>query len=424
MTIFSEKREHSIIFAVTIGSILEWYEIYLYIFWAPTLSKLLFNHSSETVNLIGTFLLFAVGFLARPLGGIIFGRIGDLFGRKKSLILSIVVLAIPSFVMGILPTYEKIGLAAPILFGFMRLFQSLPAGGELPGAFCYLYESTHIHHRRYMTSWGAVGNQLGIIISMFECYLLEWYLTPEQLISWGWRFSFIFGGVIALFGFYLRCRLSETPLYKDMKKHHHVLRQPILQVVSRYRKNILMGILFCLSNSVGFYLISVLFPTYFSTILNIHYDRNILISLFILVLTTIPLPLIGMLGDRFSNKKILIGASLVMIILLYPLYLSIASAVFTLSLIIATLFILAFTCLTALIPYRFAALFPTPARYTCVGISYNLVDGIFGGFSPALALYFVSRTQSEVICYWMVFFSAVISLFAFFKIKEEKEHIL
>ncbi len=424
MTIFSEKREHSIILAVTIGSILEWYEIYLYVFWSPILSKLLFNHPSEMVNLIGTFLLFAVGFLARPFGGIIFGRIGDLFGRKKSLILSIVVLAIPSFVMGMLPTYEKIGLAAPLIFGITRLLQALPAGGELPGAFCYLYESTHMHHRRYMTSWGAVGNQVGIIISMFECYLLEQFLTPEQLISWGWRLSFMLGGVIALFGFFLRYRLYETPLYRDMERHHHVVRQPILKVVNHYKKNILMGIFFCLSNSVGFYLISVLFPVYFSTILNIRYDKNILISLCILILTTIPLPFIGMLGDRFSNKKILIGSSLVMIALLYPLYLSIASDKSVLSLITAIIFILAFTCLTALIPYRFAALFPTPVRYTCVGVSYNLVDGILGGFSPALALYFLSRAQNETICYWMVFVSALISLFAFFKIKEENEHLV
>ncbi|MFI5334663.1 MAG: MFS transporter [Chlamydiales bacterium] len=423
MTAFSEKREHSIILAVTIGSILEWYEIYLFVFWAPIISKLFFNHPSETVNLIGTFFLFAVGFLARPFGGIIFGRIGDLLGRKKSLILSIVALAIPSFVMGMLPTYETIGLAAPLIFAITRLLQALPAGGELPGAFCYLYESTHMHHRRYMTSWGAVGNQIGIVISILECFLLELLLTPEQMISWGWRFSFIFGGVIALFGFCLRYRLYETPLYKDMERHHHVVRQPILKVVNQYKKNILMGIGFCLSNSVGFYLISVLFPICFSTILNIQYHENLVISLCIMVLTTLPLPFIGMLGDRYSNKKILIGCSLVMIVLLYPLYMFIQNNAVGLSLISAIVFILAFTCLTALIPYRFAALFPTPVRYTCVGISYNLVDGILGGFSPALALYVLNRTQSEAICYWMVFVSALISLFSFFKIKEEKEHL-
>jgi MHS family proline/betaine transporter-like MFS transporter len=131
-----------------------------------------------------------------------------------------------------------------------------------------------------------------------------------------------------------------------------------------------------------------------------------------------------MIGDRFSNKKILIGASLVMIALLYPLYLFIVNDQSIFSLIVAIIFILAFSCLTALIPYRFAALFPTPVRYTCVGISYNLVDGIIGGFTPALALYFVSLNETESICYWMVFVSALISLFAFFRIKEEKEHIL
>jgi MHS family proline/betaine transporter-like MFS transporter len=419
---YSEKREHSVILAVTIGSILEWYEIYLYIFWSPILSSLFFSYSSETLNLIGAFLVFAIGFLTRPLGGIIFGRIGDLFGRKKSLILSIIIMAIPSFAMGLLPTYEKIGVFAPIILGLLRLLQALPSGGELPGAFCYLYESTPHGHRRYMTSWGVVGQQIGIIISMLECFLLEQFLSRDQLIAWGWRFSFVIGGCIALFGFYLRNKLHETPLYKDMERHRHA-KQSISEVFRHYKTQMGKGILFCLLNSVGFYLISILFPVYFTVILGINYDKNLIISIALLLLTTIPLPFIGMLGDHISNKKILIFSTILIILLLYPLYILIPDYSAVISSIVAVLFILAFTCLSALIPYRFAVLFPTTVRYTCVGISYNIVDGILGGFSPVIALIFLSRSNSQASCYWILLISAVISLASYFLIDEKKENI-
>ena len=186
---FSKKTQAAIIFAVTIGNILEWYEIYLYIFWAPVIGQLFFSADSELANVTKALAIFAIGFLARPIGGVLFGRLGDRVGRKKALVLSITVMTLPTFLMGLLPTYAQIGFYAPLLLVILRLMQSFPAGGELPGAFCFLYESSNYKNRRYMTSWGAVGNQIGIIISMYECYLLEIYLTPEELLNWGWRIS-------------------------------------------------------------------------------------------------------------------------------------------------------------------------------------------------------------------------------------------
>src|SRR5579872_3886843 len=131
---FSKKEKATVIFAVTFGNLLEWYEIYLYVYWAPIISKIFFKPNSDLVNLTNTFLVFAIGFLARPLGGIFFGRLGDRIGRKKALILSLLMMTVPTFVTGLLPTYAQIGLFAPLILIVMRILQSFPAGGELPGA--------------------------------------------------------------------------------------------------------------------------------------------------------------------------------------------------------------------------------------------------------------------------------------------------
>ncbi len=417
MITFSKKKQGSVILAVTIGNILEWYEIYLYIFWSPIISQLFFDTGSPSANLINTFLLFALGFLARPLGGLFFGRLGDRIGRKKALILSITIMTVPTFLMGLLPTYAQIGIFSPILLGVLRLLQSFPGGGELPGAFCYLYESAEPKRRRFMTSWGSVGNQIGILISILECFLLEKLLSHEDLITWGWRLSFLVGGLIGLFGFCLRSRLHETPLYIDMEKHKTISKAPILSVLNKYKYGIFLGILFCAVDATSFYALSTLFPVYFEKILGTTYSQNLIITILLLLLTTIPLPFLGMLGDKFSNKKMLIASVIGIIILLYPLSYAISQTSLFLIGVIGVFFVLFCTCITALLPYLLTDLFPTNVRFTCVGVSFNIVDSIVGGFTPVTALYLLGYTHKESSFNLIILVSAIISLCSYFYIK-------
>ncbi|HSX26566.1 MAG TPA: MFS transporter [Chlamydiales bacterium] len=414
---FSRKEKKTIILAVTLGNLLEWYEIYLYVYWAPIIAKLFF-HSDDLSNLTHTFLIFAVGFLARPLGGLFFGRLGDLIGRRKALILSVMMMIFPTFVTGFLPTYAQIGMMAPIILGFMRIFQSFPAGGELPGAFCYLYESSPIRTRRFMCSWAALGYQLGILISTVECFLLEKYLSTEALIQWGWRLSFLIGGLIGFFGLYLRKRLHETPLYLEMETHEHVVKTPILHVLNYYKKGIFLGILFCALNSSAFYLISVNFPFYFSQALGMDYSNNLLIIVFILIFITIPLPFFGFLGDKFNNKKMLIGSTLGIVLLLFPFYFAITQSSLLLMILTIIPFCLFFTLLSALIPFIIADLFPTNVRFTCVAVSFNLSDAIIGGFTPAAALYLFRFTGNQASFCWILFFTSLLSLISYLVMKE------
>jgi len=415
----TSQKEYVTILAVCFGSLLEWYEVFLYVYWAPLISKLFFGADTEAMNLLHSLFIFMVGFWARPLGGIIFGRIGDLLCRKHSLILSIVIMIFPTLGMGLLPTYGQIGVLAPICFAILRFLQALPSGGELPGAFCYLYEYAPPGRKCYMTSWGAVGSQIGIAISLIESKWIEYIFPTADLLEWGWRLSFIIGSFIALLGFFLRTKLHETPLYQQMEQRHEKLKTSIFQIIRRYRRSIGMGIALCLFTASGFYILCVTFPIYISSIFNIG-QNSLITGLAILLLGPIFFPFFGFLGDRFNNKKILIASTITMILLLYPLYFTTAHSYKTAAAILLFVFILCLSALLALMPYRFVVLFPTPVRFTGVGISFNIVDGVLGSSITMIAFYFMNKYHSLLPCYLILFICSIVSLIALFFVNERK----
>lgn len=418
---FSKKQARSVIFAVTIGNFLEWYEIYLYVYWAPIISKLFFNGNS-IADLTHVFLVFAIGFLARPIGGLVFGSIGDKLGRKNALILSVIMMTIPSFITGLLPTYQQIGIAAPWLLVIMRFLQAFPAGGEIPGAFCYLYETSPWTSRHYMCSWAVWGFQIGILVSTIECFLLEKYLSYESLITWGWRASFIAGGLLGLLGLCVRYRLHETPLFQEMHRHERVVDGSIISALYRNRTKILKGILFCAFNSSSFYLISVNFPVYFGEALGIDYKDNLIITMILYVLMTLPVPFFGKIADRYSNKTMLLCSIVGMIILLYPLYLAVENVSIYYMGLIGIIFCFLYACNTSLIPYIVADLFSTHDRFTCSGVSFNLADAIIGGFTPVAALFLLHRTNHSGSFVWILLFVSLLSLTGYLFLKPRRTH--
>lgn len=408
----ASRKEYAIILTMTFGSILEWYEIFIYVYWAPVISKLFFGQALASVNLLNSLLIFMIGFWARPIGGFFFGRIGDLVGRKYALILSIVILIFPTLFMGLLPTYDQIGIFSPICLILLRFLQAIPSGGELPGSFCYLYEYAPLKRRRYITSWGAIGSQIGIAISMIESKYIESILPHEALVNWGWRISFIFGSFIALLGLLLRSKLHETPVYQQITKRHEKLKISFLEIIKQYRRPIVKIMVLGLLNSAGFYILCAVFPIYIG-------QNGVLSGLSVLILGSIFIPFIGYLGDRFNNKKMLIASVIGIILILYPMYFfgqhshNVFLAIFFIA------FILFLSVSAALLPYRFAALFPANIRFTGVGIGFNLGDGVLGSLSTVLAFILMSKLNSLLPCYLIIFICAILSLLAMFTIKEE-----
>lgn len=420
---FSKKERRTVIFAVTLGNLLEWYEIYLYVYWAPIIAELFFQGPSYMMNLAYTFMIFGMGFLARPLGGIFFGRLGDRIGRKKSLLLSLLIMIFPTFITGFLPTCQRIGCFAPMILALMRILQAFPAGGEIPGTMCYLYESSLSPTRKYMCSWGAVGYQLGILISTIECYLLEKFMDPVDLVNWGWRFSFIVGGCIGFLGLFLRYKLHETPLYQEMHDHEKVVRESISRVLYKYRKGILMGVLYCALNSSAFYFLSVNMPVYFVKLAGAHYTDSLLVTAFILLYCTIPLPFIGKLANKYDVRKILLYATGVSLVTLAPLYISITHEMVILLSICVLVFGLCLTIVTAMIAFILCDLFPTYARFTCVGTSFNVADAVIGGFTPFVSLLLLNYTGNQASFCWILLFFGALSMTSYYFMKEKHHRV-
>jgi MFS transporter, MHS family, proline/betaine transporter len=411
------KKQSRVILTVTFGNILEWFEIYSYAYLAPVFAKLFFNFESSLFNLFSAFLVFGSGFLARPFGAILFGRFGDLIGRKKAYVWSITIMTIPTFLMGCLPTYSKVGILAPLLLWLLRLIQSIPAAGEVPGTICFLYENSNPENTKFITSWTGVGNQIGAILGVIETFLMDQFMSKAFLATWGWRISFWIGGLIGLFGIYLRRKLYETPSFIKLKEHHKLDKETILQVINNYKKKIGIGIAYGAINASTFYLIATYIPTYFDKMFGLNIYKNAVISLSILFLTTVLLPVFGIIGEKYNNKHIFIFSTIMIVSLLYPFYIFVNNHNSLGIIITGVLYIIPITFISALLPYLLATLFPTSVRFTGVGLAFNLTDGIIGGFTPAIALFLLQFTKQQGAFCWFILACSLVSLFSYFTIK-------
>ena len=404
------KKERSIIVPVTIGSLLERYEVYLYIYWAPIISKEFFDSSLPIVELITAVLVLLVGFLARPLGGLVFGYIGDRWGRKKAFILSILILSIPSFATALTPSYNSWNTFAIVYIGIAKFLQGLPAGGELPGAICFLSECSPTYRRRYVCSYTFIGPQIGQTLSMVQCLLLERFLSHHDLIHWGWRVSFFIGGTIGILGFFLRSRLHESPAFKDLQNHHSVLHNPLKETFTHHRGAITKGFFISILEVVGFFVIAFFIVAYSSKVLKLSTTQTLIFNLIAQVFITVLLPFLGKLGDRVKNRPLYIFSAVGILITSVPFYYSITNSLLGWSLTFLIIISLILCIQFALLPTLISELFPTRVRFTCIGFSFNLCDSVVGGLSPILAILLVRFTGNPASFVILFPISAIIFL--------------
>ncbi len=418
LTALTTHKQRKVILTVTFGNILEWYDIYCYAYLAPIIAKVFFNFDSSLYSLLGTFIIFGSGFLARPFGAIIFGRIGDLMGRKKAFLLSIILLTIPTFLIGCLPTYAQVGILAPILLSLFRILQSIPAAGEVPGTFCFLYENASQDNQKYMASWTAVGNQIGAVVGLGVTCIVDQLMPETFRLSWGWRIPFWIGGLIGIFGIYLRYHLRETPVFKKLKDQSEIDSNMTINVIKKYKGKIALGTAFGVLNASTYYLAAIYIPSFLNTSIGLSYNQNIIVSFSILVLTTITLPIFGIIGEKLNNKTMLIVCAVAIIILLYPLNYSINEKKLILLSGITLIYIILISAMTSLISYQLPHLYSASIRYTGVALAFNLADGVVGAFTPAAAILLLQFTGDQAAFCWYIFICAIISLISFFKIKK------
>jgi MFS transporter, MHS family, proline/betaine transporter len=409
------------VLAGAIGNVLEWYDFALFGYFAPVLSRLFFPATDPTLSLIATFGVFAVGFLARPLGALLFGHWGDTRGRRAALAWSIILMALPTCLVGMLPTYAQIGLAAPLILTVLRFLQGLSVGGEFTGSVTFLVEHAARSERGYIGSWAGFSAQIGALLGSGVGTVATLNLSSEALQAWGWRIPFVAGSVIALVGWYLRRRIPESPAFERLQQSGVVLSSPVRDLLTSHRAPLLQVIGLVLVHGVGFYIFYVFLPTYLTKVTDLPMGTALLINTVCMALLAMLIPCMGKLSDRVGQRWVLAIGAAGLALGSVPFFSWLSSGQLVLIVtaqILMTLFVSAYMGPFFAIV---ATLFPVASRYTGLSISYNIASALFGGTAPLMATVIMERSGSALAPGWYVSVCAVLSLIALSTIREEKK---
>jgi MFS family permease len=372
--------------ASLVGNALEWYDFFLYATAASIVfGKLFFPANTDPlVGTLGAFAGFAVGFAARPLGGLIFGHIGDKVSRKTSLVLTLTIMGAATFLMGLLPTYAQVGIWAPALLIGLRILQGIAAGGEWGGGVLLISENSSDKRRGFLSAFSQSGVSLGFVLSAAAFYLVQ-LLPAEQFMSWGWRLPFLLSIAIFGVGIYIRSNLPETKQFAELKDHGERARMPIIAAIKTHPKEILVGMGLRIAENGGSYLILS-----FSLVYGVHVGVNaglLLIGVMLSMLFSFGMTLFfGHLSDKIGRRKVYAFGAIALAAMAFPFFALLDSN--TPALVILAYFIGNGVCHAPMIgtqPAFLHELFSAEVRYSGMAISHELASVFAGGLSPLIA---------------------------------------
>lgn len=375
----------------TIGNIMEWYDFALYGFFAPVISGLFFPSSSHLGSLIATFGVFAVGFFMRPLGGVIFGYIGDRYGRAAVMRISIITMGLATFLLGLLPTANQIGFWAAVLLVVVRLLQGLSVGGEFSGSVTYMVETSPLHKRGFSGSWANFGSLVGTLLGSGLAAAVSSVLASGALHAFGWRIPFLLGGLFGLVAYLYVRKLGDTP-HMDHHERQHAEDSPLHEALTRNLRETILAIVFASGYGIAFYIPLVYLPTYVSEIGSVSDGTALAVNSLGIAVSMPFIPLFGWLSDHVIRRR-----SLLIIAFLIMAGAGWALVAFSID-DLAQLFVCQFLLILIIAiplgsaPAMLVELFPVSDRLTGYSLSYNIGLGIAGGTAPMIATWLISFT--------------------------------
>jgi len=421
LTFTDVRRRLKAIFIGSIGNLVEWYDFYAYTAFALYFAQSFFPGNDPVVQQLNAAILFAIGFIMRPLGGVVFGYLADHHGRRTALMLSVMLMCLGSLVIAVTPTYASIGAAAPAMLGMARIIQGLSLGGEYGASATYLTEVADEKHRGFYVSFHYVtliGGQLCAILVLLV--LQQLFLTADQMRAWGWRIPFIIGALLAIVAVLMRRNLHETDAF--VEANTPVKRESSIRALFKYPREVLIVVGLTAGGTTCFYTYTTYMQKFLKLSVGLSDNQTTLVSAATLVFALCLQPIYGAISDRVGRKPLLVWFGLLGTIFTIPLLRTLqatTSAMVAFLLIAAAWTIVAgYTSINAVVK---AELFPTSVRATGVGLPYAITTSIFGGPAESIALWFKSIGHEAWFSYYLTGVIAV-SLVVSLMMRDTKRH--
>lgn len=421
---FMEKNvSKRVLVASLVGSSIEWFDYFLYGTVAGLVfNKIFFPAEDPTVGLLLSYASFALAFFIRPLGGIIFSHIGDKIGRKRTLVLTLSLMGGATAAMGLLPTYETIGIMAPILLIALRLIQGIGLGGEWGGALLLAYEYAPENKKGLFGSIPQMGVTIGLLLGTLVMSLMT-LMPDDAFMVWGWRIPFILSAILVIFGLWIRKGIDETPEFKKVQEKGEVAKVPLFETMRTHWREVLIAIGGKVVETAPFYIFGTFIVSYATN--NLGFDSTSPLNAVTIatIITTLLIPIMGRLSDNVGRRPLYIWGTLLMIAFAFP-YFWILNLKTNASLIIATVIGLGiiWAPITAVLGTMFSEIFKSNVRYTGVSLGYQIGAAAAGGTAPLIATALLGAfNNSYVPVAIYIIFTSLISLISVMFVRKKKE---
>ncbi|MGY0024308.1 glycine betaine/L-proline transporter ProP [Streptomyces sp. cg35] len=416
--------------AASLGNAMEWFDFGIYSYLAVTIGHVFFPSGNDTVQLISSFATFAVSFLVRPIGGMVFGPMGDKIGRKKVLAMTMILMAVGTFAIGLIPSYASIGFWAPVLLIVFRLIQGFSTGGEYGGASTFIAEYAPDKRRGYFGSFLEFGTLAGYVGAAGLVTILTTTLGSDGMESWGWRVPFLVAGPIGLVGLYLRLKLDETPAFQKLEDEsahkasdaassvETTAKGDLLRIFRDYWPTLILCICLVGAYNITDYMLLSYMPTYLSDEMGYSETHGLLILIATMVILMCVINQVGKLSDRFGRKPLLMAGMLGFFVLSIPSFLLVKNGALWAVSIGMLMLGLSLVCLLGTMSAALPALFPTQVRYGSLSVGYNLSASIFGGTTPLVITALISLTGTDMMPAYYAMAAALVGVIAVACMKE------
>jgi MFS family permease len=411
------RRDYKTLSLAALGGALEFYDFIIFVFFATSIGALFFPPAMpDWLRLLQTFGIFAAGYVVRPLGGIVMAHFGDLVGRKKMFTLSILLMALPTLLIGLLPTYASAGLAAPLLLLLLRMVQGAAVGGEVPGAWVFVAEHVPARHIGYACGTLTAGLTFGILLGSVVATGINTLFTPAQVLDYGWRLPFLLGGLFGLGAMYLRRWLHETPVFAELQQRKALAAEmPLKAVLRQHRGAVAVSMLLTWMLSAAIVVVILMTPTLLQKVYGVDARTSLVANTLATLCLACGCVVAGILADRLGARRTLIGGGLLLAICTWLFYSTLQQRP---DLLLPLYALLGFSVgVVGVVPSVLVRAFPAPVRFSGLSFSYNLSYAIFGGLTP-IVVTLMLKTQPLAPAWYVIALCALGMVTALF-IKEQ-----